>query len=455
MRVWNILKRYRGLLLVLVLGLAVRLWAMQWPPLSIDMKAWIAWGERMLAVGPRQFYSDGVFADYAPGYLYVLWLIAALKHALAPDASSAIYPVLYRLPPIVFDLATGTLIFGVVRDALRPRMDADGIVQPGRASLALPTFAAACHIFNPAIIFNSATWGQIDGIFTGLMLLALLLLLRGQAEWAVASYMAAFLIKPQAVSMAPVIGVFLLLRYPVRRWLTAALVGISLAFAIVLPFFGLRSFLGLYERLKQSVEVYPYTSMFTYNIWGLYGFWKDDTVRSSLGPTLRTIGTLLYGAGLIFGCGLFVRKLRQGGDDQQAVWWFATFFTFLPVMVLTRMHERYIYPVLPLLLICVFCSELHSTYRSVGRYLRSLPALAYGALTALHTLNLYEVYIYYLYFDTGVPRTNRLFYFIHDNYKLWSGITLLIFAGFTIRLTLWAIGQRRTSHYTQPRRATS
>ncbi len=91
-------KHYLGLTLLLVAGLLVRLWAMRYPPLPYDMPFWIAWGERMVEVGPRQFYSGDIFIDYAPGYLYVLWLIAAVKQTLLPDAGVAAYHVLHRFP---------------------------------------------------------------------------------------------------------------------------------------------------------------------------------------------------------------------------------------------------------------------------------------------------------------------------------------------------------------------
>lgn len=419
----NLLRRQRALALLLLAGLLLRLLAMSWPAFPIDMNAWIGWGERMLQVGPGSFYSESVFADYAPGYLYVTWLVAAFKNAVLPGTGVAPYHVIYRLIPIAFDLLTAVLIARVVAAGLRH-------VQPDDPQLARSAalLAAACHALNPAIIFNSATWGQIDGVFTFFALLALDLLLRGRAEWAVCSYVVAFLIKPQSVSLAPVIGLVLLLRYPVQRWLWAAAAGLSLAYALMLPFFGLRAFPRLVALLQGSVEVYPYTSLFTYNLWGIYGFWRDDRVASSFGPTLRTLGTLLYLLGLVYGSAVLAWRLWRTRDDLATVYIGATYFTFLPVMVLTRMHERYLYPVLPLLLISVFLGQRRREPRALRRSVLSLPFGLFGLLAILHTLNLYQVYTYYQNYDLGVPRSNALYYFIDDQSKLWSGVTLLIFA---------------------------
>lgn len=419
----NLLRQQRGLALVLLAGLVVRLLAMTWPAFPIDMTAWIAWGERMLQVGPGSFYSESVFADYAPGYLYVTWLVAALKNALLPGTGVAPYHVIYRLIPTAFDLLTAVLIARVVAAGLRQ-------VQPDNPELARSAalLAVACHALNPAIIFNSAAWGQIDGVFTFFALLALDLLLRGRAEWAVCSYVLAFLIKPQSVSLAPVIGLLLLLRYPVQRWLWAAAAGLSLAYALMLPFFGLRAFPRLVTLLQGSVDVYPYTSLFTYNLWGIYGFWRDDRVASSFGPTLRTLGTLLYLLGLVYGSAALAWRLWRTRDDLATVYIAAIYFTFLPVMVLTRMHERYLYPVLPLLLIGVFLGRRGGQPLALRRFVLSLSSALFGVLTLLHTLNLYQVYTYYQNYDQGVPRSNTLYYFIDDQSKLWSALTLLIFA---------------------------
>lgn len=298
--------------LLLLAGFGLRLWAMRWPPFPIDMGDWIVWGERVLAGGPANFYSDAIFADYAPGYVYVMWLTAAIKNGLFPTAGVETYHFLYRLTPILIDLASAVLIYQLVADQelrLRPRRTQVEVMRCAASPLAL--LAAAAHLFNPAIIFNSAVWGQIDSTFTFGMLLSLVLLERGRAEWAVASYVIAFMIKPQAISLAPVIGLFLLLRYPPRRWLAAAAVGLALGYLISAPFLGFNAYGRLVNLLRKSVETYPYTSLFTYNLWALYGMWQDDTVPFRFGLSVRTTGTLLYLVGIAYGAALLVRRLRH------------------------------------------------------------------------------------------------------------------------------------------------
>ena len=441
MKELRIEQRWVILALILAWAFVVRLWAMHWPPFPIDMNDWIGWGERMREVGPRRFYSPDVFADYAPGYLYVFWLTAAIKHALLPTAAPGLVYFLYRLPPVLCDLAITALIFVLVDRVRRSTTEpdtADG-VQP-EPSPVIPALAAACFAFNPAVIFNSAVWGQIDATFTLLMLVALVLLLRDRPELAAVSYAVAFLVKPQAISLAPVVVGLLLLRYPPRRVLTAAASGAAVALVLTAPFFGLNVVSGLLGQLRKATATYPYTSLNAYNLWGIYGFWKDDAARSGLGLTLRAIGFLLYGLGLAYGVAMLIQQFRRRADSLLTVFLFAVYFAFLPTMVLTRMHERYVYPVFPFLLVfAVLCLDPRARTAdgpSTRRFV-AVPILMYVILTVLHTMNLYQVYQYYLNFETGVPATNRLYYAIANNAPVWSVLTLLTFTTFVVCIPYW------------------
>jgi len=456
--------RYGALALILVAGLLVRFWATGWPPFPIDMNDWIAWGEHVRSVWPGGFYTDKIFADYAPGYVYVMWLTAVVKHAFFETSSVETYYFLYRLPPILFDLGTTALIFFAIERQLRQEGEtaaaAEAVAKDSRKGKKkkrapqlnakpvdesiVATLAAACYAFNPAIIFNSAVWGQVDASFTFLMFLSLVLLLYDRIEWATAVYVVAFLVKPQSISLAPLLGVAALMRFPVARLVKAALVGIALAFILLFPFFGVGAFGRLLALLSKSVETYPYTSMFMYNLWGVFGFWQSDVTQTFAGLTLRSVGTLLYITGVAAGAVLLFRQLRQTKNDAYTLFFFATYFTFLPVMVLTRMHERYLYPVLPFLLVFAFLYAMknfreQSAHRRLTAYLSSTPFIVYVALTLLHTMNLYQVYTYYLNYKTGVDQSNSLFYFIEGHGKLWSVLTLAIFALIVALVARWSL----------------
>ncbi len=75
--------RASPILLVLGLGLLVRLGAAALPGFGIDLGTFQFWSVKLAEQGPWDFYSPGFFSDWAPGYLYVLWLIGSLDSLFA------------------------------------------------------------------------------------------------------------------------------------------------------------------------------------------------------------------------------------------------------------------------------------------------------------------------------------------------------------------------------------
>ena len=125
---------------------------------------------------------------------------------------------------------------------------------------------------------------------------------------------------------------------------------------------------------------------------------------------------------------------------------FCAYFTFLPVMVLTRMHERYLHPVLVFLLLLAALAQLKTL--SADEEERSMrfvtaPFMLYVLVTMLHTINLYQVYEYYQHFPDPVPATNRLYTRIAGSIKVWAVLTLMCFVALVAFLPSWLPGARR------------
>lgn len=430
---------------LLVLGLAVRFWAMRWPPFPFDMTTWIAWGERLRTVGPNHFYQEGYFADYTPGYLYVVWLIAEVKHAFFASAGTGAYQILHRLPATICDLVIAVVIFRFVEQQAARRGYASGGAADGNAWPVLPATAAALWLFNPAVIFNSAVWGQVDSTFTLAALLALVFLINGRPEAAMVSYAVAFLIKPHSITIAPVLLLGLVLWFPRERILRAIGLAVLAGVVLLVPFFGVRFIPGLWDLLMDSRQQYAYTSLYSYNLWGIYGFWKDDSL-SVFGPlSARGIGLALLIMGLAYGIAMLWGEMRRGADRAFTVFLFSTYFALMPVMVLTTMHERYFYPVLPLLLVfatlCYIRWAVAETARVPPPRFLLVPLVLYLAMTVLHTINLYQVYEFYIFFNSGgVPADNSLYHRIAGSAKVWSVLFVMGFWTYVVLMPFWTAG---------------
>ena len=116
-----------------------------------DMSCFVAWGEKLLADGPAGFYSGGYFADYPPGYLFVLGFVALVRQIFAMPYEAGMTYVLLAVVPSLCDCAAAALVWHIGREKL----------PESRLPLLLAAFAA----FDPLLLFDTAVWKQIDGAF--------------------------------------------------------------------------------------------------------------------------------------------------------------------------------------------------------------------------------------------------------------------------------------------------
>ena len=109
-----------------------------------DMSCFVAWSDKLAAAGPAAFYSEGYFADYPPGYLYVLWLVGALRRVLHLGFEDKGTYLLLALVPALCDCACAALVWltGTRSGAGR------------RATMLLTAFTA----FDPLLLFDTGAW---------------------------------------------------------------------------------------------------------------------------------------------------------------------------------------------------------------------------------------------------------------------------------------------------------
>ena len=127
--------RRRTLLWVLGLAFVLRLvLAAATEGYPYDTSCFLAWGDKLLAEGPANFYSDGYFADYPPGYLYVLWLAAALRSALGIASGSGLSRLILAVVPAACDCACAALVWQAAVRHLPDPAAQRRLTQIGRAS---------------------------------------------------------------------------------------------------------------------------------------------------------------------------------------------------------------------------------------------------------------------------------------------------------------------------------
>ncbi|TET18122.1 MAG: hypothetical protein E3J81_00765 [Dehalococcoidia bacterium] len=330
-------------------------------PGSADLAFLRIFSERLADVGPRDYYLAD-YQHYLPGYLYVLWGIGELNEALFPNVSDTTDFIILKLPANFFDFATAVLIFKILAK---------------RTSFNLGLLASSLYLFNPAVLYNSAVWGQFDGVLTFFLLSAVYFLLERKPELSAILLALAFLVKPLAIAIIPVFGLALVLRTPPKRVLLSAAFAIGILFFLPLPFFWGDPAFGMISLMQKQLDFYPFTSLNAFNLWWIF---RSSPLESDaptwLGLSRQTWGFLLWLAaqGAI---GLWLFKRRQ---DDWSVYWAVSLTLFAFFILPTRIHERYLFPFFSFFLVSAMLSR------------QRIPLLVlYMCLSILHFLNLYAV----------------------------------------------------------------
>jgi dolichyl-phosphate-mannose--protein O-mannosyl transferase/Gpi18-like mannosyltransferase len=354
--VWERMLPYAMPLLLLV-AFALRMAFVGASGFTTDVTTFVAWTLSLLDNGLSNFYAKTSFADYPPGYLYIL---AIFGHLWAPfrgfDTQYNLLRVVVKLPAILADLGVGWLIYTVGRRFAAP---------------AIALGAAAIYLLNPAAIMNSADWGQVDSVGAGFALLGAFLLLKSDdndgagrlwlipAGWVSLAY--SLLIKPQA---AVLIVLFLAFafgdRARMRERLTATAVGIvaALVFTILLvvPFHPtanpIEAMRWLLERYAFGSGVYDYNSVNAFNLWAIrQEMWTHDNLLIGWGP----LQFPQYGWGIalvLAALGLVVWRYLQ--ERTSAAFLESCTIALLAFYILsTRMHERYLFDALTFCIACI------------------------------------------------------------------------------------------------------
>jgi len=395
------------LMAILALGFVVRLLFLPSLGFHNDVSAFEAWTLALRDNPPWQFYAKTSFADYPPGYFIVLWALGAVYGTLGHlhlinvnDGSYFALRILVKLPALAMDLVDAGLIYAIVR-------------RYAREAVALG--AAALFVFNPATIYTSAYWGQVDSVSWGFVLLTLWLALRSSDDpgkqtarltWAWLAMTFSILIKPQGALVAIVLLAFAVAplagdQRARRVRATAFGLGASLLLTLAVtalfhPSANPVDLIGwLFERYRIGSNVYAYNSVNAFNLYAIkQPFWQSDTTALPLFG-IEFGAMWLWGVLLVVAAtGLIVARYLQERTDQ-AFLEASMLVAFAFFTLATRMHERYIF----------------------GAFLLAFPLLAFGRrqvwtaviLSMTTLLNLIYSFAYQTTMEThplGVDPTN-------------------------------------------------
>ena len=333
----------RTLALIAALGILLRVIIayVALPPdagFAADLNSFRSWASELGTRGPWGFYTRGIFVDYLPGYMWILWALGSVGALITGSTDPG---SLIKLPAI---LADGLLVIATARLA------AD-LGAPRRGQL----IAAATIAFGPMIWLDSAVWGQVDSIGTAALLFSLSALIRGKTVRGSILAALAAVLKPQFGILIPVVAVLAFVRARSTRdpwaFVVAGLAGAATIALAALPF-GL-TLPDVLAKVAEAAGGYPYLSVNAWNPWALIEVggravvnatgWASDIDPL---PLIGIPGVAIGSLGIATAVLVTMRYVRTDTAIRTvtAVAILAIAFFVLP----TRVHERYLFPAIPL-----------------------------------------------------------------------------------------------------------
>ena len=376
--------------LALVVALLLRLYLAPLPGFVGDYEGHKQWSYALVHYGFNSIYDlqDTLVSirhvDYPPLYLYLLkctGLIYKFFHSSGFEHPTDMSTTFVKAPSILIEVLTALIIYLILRR---------------RTSFKTSFFCMMAYAGNPAIIYNTALWGQVDAFGVFFAVLSLGFLASRRFGLSVFFIVAGICMKIMVVVLLPLIFYVIFRSEGVEKTLKCILIGFLSLVLILLPIIFTGQLDLMLNKVLRSSGPYSFVSVNAYNLWRLtypeevervYRSAPSDNNPVPLIPFLsfKDIGLILYGLFTLYI--LFFKMGKRFDWDVIFYVGFLLFFGFF--MLPTRIHERYLFPVFALLII--------PAHRD-----RKLQII-YVILTLTYFINLTHVLTtYFNYFGAGV-----------------------------------------------------
>src|SRR3990172_4627828 len=270
--------------------------------------------------------------------------------------------LLVKLPSTMADLGIGLLIYKY-------------FAQRNKEKLGFKL--SALWLFNPITWYNSAIWGQTDGIVNLLGLIGIFALLNKNLIKFAIFIVLSVLFKGSLAIFAPVLlFVAYTQKYSLKKWLQATIYMLVTAFLVSIwfhPRIDLPVWLiNLYRERILPGEI-GYLTANAFNFWLLIDSGKRLDSMIYFGLPARVWGFAIVLAGISFIIFWLKRKINP-----RSLFVSLSIVSLLSFLFLTRVHERYLYPFFPAATILLSFN--------------SILLIPYVVLVIIHLLNLYHLF---------------------------------------------------------------
>ncbi len=381
--------RLSVIILILLFSLTIRLSVVFWGYHG-DLNNNISWGKSAYEKGLNNFYtlSDSSRWEYsAPNQppltilmffmLRYLWthtgiIINYLNDNIPIFPSGLVWfwedkgMILFvKLPSIIADLLIGIILYRLT------------FITTKNIKKSLAVFLI--WLLNPIVWYNSSVWGQTDSIVNLLGLLAVVYLLRKNISGFVSFFTLSVLFKGSLLIFGP-LCIYILIKqaHSFKKWITAFFIALILTISVSIWFYPRVDLpvwiIDLYRKRIMPGEI-DYVSANAFNLWNIIG---SETIRDNITIytiSARTIGFILFGIVYIMVIKHLFSNKKNGQKETISSLSLIALAAFL---LLTRVHERYLYPFFP--------------YATFMLAFRPYIVIPYILLSLIHLLNLYNLF---------------------------------------------------------------
>lgn len=343
-----------------------------------DISSYFEWGKEAYLHGFSDFYQRDFasrlvsHANYPPLniFLYsgIYGIYQSLKNIiLLLNTHVSIFPsqlvyiidkenvvlALFKLPAIVADMGIAVLFFVYAR----------------QKKIRNILWWSMVLIFNPVLWYNSALWGQLDSIPLYLLLLSLYAgIIKEKPFLSIFLFSTGFLVKQTLVIFVPLYFIVSIKKYGLRTSVLQALFFFSICVVTMMPM----AYTVELLVSNASTDITGYAFNFWSLLFPLYG--ASDLQSLITGINFQQIGYLVFSVIYALVLFSFGRKKIEFGH----LLFMLSVIVYSAFMFLTRSHERYFLPVIPLL---GFVLITHAKYIKT-----------YFVLSVFHILNLVYVW---------------------------------------------------------------
>lgn len=368
------------MLIIFLIGLAVRLLLVPAPGFEADIAFWKSWSLAAEEKGINWLVQNTNY-NYPSGFSLVLWLIGKIYRLFADpqnynqywNAHNFLYLFLIKLIPILADLFLAGGIFWFLS-------------HPGKVNLPpqtkkLAPFLAAVYLFHPLVLYDGAWWGQVDSLGAVFLVFSLIFLFWQKPVIAAIILTTGFLLKMQLMIFLPLLFLVLWISWSFKTMIKG-IIASFLAFLILsFPFLFANNLGRTFTLISQNADWFPLLSLRADNFWWLYSWGKGMTTSDKI-LTLgiiqaKTLGLILFSAGYLLA--LFALLPKPTPKKILVSFSLAGFSFFL---FPTQSHERYLFPALVTLLMLL---PFYWTTKQKNLFLIILSLLSLGSLINLNS----------------------------------------------------------------------